>query len=1223
MGFSRSAPLTGGGTIYGNLTIDGDCSVTGSTAITTNEVIQGTSIIDVTNTEALLVRKNSDGGDVFTVDTTNSQVELGPAVKLVVKRNGHSGTLSMESGNGYLELQALGDRSIDLKSQRQIRMYTSDDGASYTQALNLSATGGNATFLGTVTVGADGSGKDVTFYSDTAGDSFVWDSSAEKLTITGTNGQTALDIADGNLVVADNVDIEGDIDVNGTANFDTVDIDGDVDISGSITNAAWTGDVIASAYLDADTAHLSGTQTFTGNKTFTGTVTTGVDDTGVDVKFFGATSGKYMLWDESGDDLIVNGAIGINGTPSYDLHIAGTRVQVDGDTPVIVLKDTSAYSQNTGAQIVFQGLDSASATRDFGYIQGSSRGSNDGALDFYTRGSGTNALRMRIDEGGDVSIGGNLDIDGTTNLDAVDIDGNVQIDGTFTQDAGVVVFNEAGGDYDFRIESDTNANMFYLDAGNERVGIGGAPGAATFEVAGTTGKISQFGTLTNNWAANHAFGVANGTGIMISDLGADNNTAANRVIGLQRDDTNGHSIYIYDPSGNADIALRGNSSSYIKGGSLGVGTDSPSYKLEVKAAVTGDWISRIYNEADASNPSGLLVRLDDPDTTGIILGVHNGSGYRAKFGASITESANIIDITDTTDATDATGDTGALRVEGGASIAKKLYVGTDLDVDGTTNLDAVDIDGEVNVGGNYTVHDAGRQKHVANTMPAPSMHFNADTYGYVAHDDKHNNVDKFHFSIEVRFKLETGTQLLLSNIQGWLNNGWVLRAYDGGSGSNVWRVRLSDGSSTLDYNPNATWEFGKWVHAVFTFDRSGNLTIYQDGVSVGTSDITSYSAAGVTNTSGKLAFGTYTGNDSGTYKDVEISHFRFHNRILSADEVKHYYSGGSVPYKYQGADNTHRITSGTVSAYDAASGNVSAQSTTAVTFDTSGWGTVAHSFSSTLEQGKIYRVTFAGASTTGSGCITRFGTATTNSTTATALAPSGSWGAIPGYTAIPYAFTTSATYGGYYTAVGTENCIAWKNYDNADETVITSLDVREVGCIIDFDPTGISADKWFDKSGNDLHLALTNGAIHNAPTADDGLIYEEGTWSPVICQADDLSDALAMHAETTGSYVRIGSVVHVSGQVIGNSSTGDMSASDSLAIKGLPYATPNSQYNRGAATLVSLTGNLASGKRVSGYIIQNASQINLYTNDGTAEGALRFDEFTNAGHAVFQGTYII
>ena len=57
--------------------------------------------------------------------------------------------------------------------------------------------------------------------------------------------------------------------------------------------------------------------------------------------------------------------------------------------------------------------------------------------------------------------------------------------------------------------------------------------------------------------------------------------------------------------------------------------------------------------------------------------------------------AGVVDITDTTDSSDATGDTGALRTEGGASIAKKLYVGTDLDVDGTTNLDVVDIDGAV------------------------------------------------------------------------------------------------------------------------------------------------------------------------------------------------------------------------------------------------------------------------------------------------------------------------------------------------------------------------------------------------------------------------------------------------------------------------------------------------------------------------------------------------
>ena len=35
-----------------------------------------------------------------------------------------------------------------------------------------------------------------------------------------------------------------------------------------------------------------------------------------------------------------------------------------------------------------------------------------------------------------------------------------------------VVFNDGGADVDFRIEGDTNANLFFVDAGNDRVGIG-------------------------------------------------------------------------------------------------------------------------------------------------------------------------------------------------------------------------------------------------------------------------------------------------------------------------------------------------------------------------------------------------------------------------------------------------------------------------------------------------------------------------------------------------------------------------------------------------------------------------------------------------------------------------------------------------------------------------------------------------------------------------------
>ncbi len=53
--------------------------------------IQGASIIDVTSTEALLVRKNADGGDVLIVDTTNSRVGIliAPASPATLQVGGH------------------------------------------------------------------------------------------------------------------------------------------------------------------------------------------------------------------------------------------------------------------------------------------------------------------------------------------------------------------------------------------------------------------------------------------------------------------------------------------------------------------------------------------------------------------------------------------------------------------------------------------------------------------------------------------------------------------------------------------------------------------------------------------------------------------------------------------------------------------------------------------------------------------------------------------------------------------------------------------------------------------------------------------------------------------------------------------------------------------------------------------------------------------------------
>jgi len=60
---------------------------------------------------------------------------------------------------------------------------------------------------------------------------------------------------------------------------------------------------------------LTVTEALTASSTsqFNGTVTVGVDGTGKDVKFFGDTAAKYMLWDESEDRLEVAGTVKQDG----------------------------------------------------------------------------------------------------------------------------------------------------------------------------------------------------------------------------------------------------------------------------------------------------------------------------------------------------------------------------------------------------------------------------------------------------------------------------------------------------------------------------------------------------------------------------------------------------------------------------------------------------------------------------------------------------------------------------------------------------------------------------------------------------------------------------------------------------------------------------------------------------------------------------------------------
>ena len=70
---------------------------------------------------------------------------------------------------------------------------------------------------------------------------------------------------------------------------------------GSMTWQSYT----SGSYATKLTLSTGGNLTVTGASQLNSTLTVGVDDTGYDVKFFGATASSYMLWDESADGLII------------------------------------------------------------------------------------------------------------------------------------------------------------------------------------------------------------------------------------------------------------------------------------------------------------------------------------------------------------------------------------------------------------------------------------------------------------------------------------------------------------------------------------------------------------------------------------------------------------------------------------------------------------------------------------------------------------------------------------------------------------------------------------------------------------------------------------------------------------------------------------------------------------------------------------------------------
>ena len=262
-----------------------------------------------------------------------------------------------------------------------------------------------------------------------------------------------------------------------------------------------------------------------------------------------ANGGSPLVYGEFDNDILrVNGILqvgnpsgtgfqfpGVDGTPNQVITTNGT-----GNLTFTSINEENSTASNglnqVGNDIRLGGTLTEDTSIDYGPFDTRFNLNNSG--DFIIQDNGTGVFS--VNDVGNTIVGNNMtwrqnSITGTQLAQLLEDDndgrfilrenGNINID--LRANTGYV-FNEQGADRDFRIESDGNANMVLVNAGTNRVGIGGNPSAPLHIFHG--GNAGSDGLRIENNGANNRYWrmyVYNGSG----DLGLFNALNGNTVVG--------------------------------------------------------------------------------------------------------------------------------------------------------------------------------------------------------------------------------------------------------------------------------------------------------------------------------------------------------------------------------------------------------------------------------------------------------------------------------------------------------------------------------------------------------------------------------------------------------------------------------------------------------------------------------------------------------------------
>ena len=626
-----------------------------------------------------------------------------------------SGTISL-STTQFSQYQAIGGQNMALtrKDARQLRKITLEnkinprsidligDGIDYTET-GSDSSGNHLSFVGSMAAAGDIDASDLFIIADvdestdaktkkvTAGvlqDFFSSVDVTDKPSDTGEHRILFVDAGSGSLLsaslemdsagitfnpstdtltlagalVAASLDISGDIDVDGTTNLDAVDIDGAVQADGTITVGAsedgydvkFFGNGAGKSLLwdeSEDSLVITGDAAdalkVAGGVDIDGVMNVGEDDTGYDVKFFGDTASAYMLWDASADDLILGGAAGLI-VPDGQLSLGSTAVtstaaelnKLDGASADVTAAKLSTLSALTDAEI--------------GYL--------DGATSANSAGSKV----VVLDSSGNLALPGNLTISGTTTtVDTTNLlveDKNVELGvvdtptDTTADGGGITLKGATDKTFNWVNSTDSWTSSEHMDlASGKELKIAGTKvlDATSLGSAVVSSSLTSVGALAGGSIASGFGNIDNGSSTL--------NTGAATVASLNASSggiTNAGAI-----SGASTIAASGEIS---------------AASLDISGNVDIDGTANL-DDVDIDG----AVQVDGAITVGV-----DDTGYDVKFFGE-TASAYMM--------WDASADDLILAGAAGLSVAGNI------DVDGTANLDAVDIDGAVQADGTITV----------------------------------------------------------------------------------------------------------------------------------------------------------------------------------------------------------------------------------------------------------------------------------------------------------------------------------------------------------------------------------------------------------------------------------------------------------------------------------------------------------------------------------------